>query len=236
LVAAERTGDVWYGYTREHMVLSEDGRSWFVQSDVPAAPRRVTYLPSGVVILEAEDGRLFRGPGGKDWVESPAPALDRADVEQHRTGRTAEAPFACVARARTAKLEVAYSDRGCFHAAAHRVFQLEVRNQEAQAHFWNSEQGRGANLGRDEVRVLVEALAGAVLPLERQGGCESTSSPSPCVSWECRDENPGTLSFDRFVCGDGAGTSTQTWSGKDGYSRALAIELALSKASKSAGE
>jgi hypothetical protein len=94
--------------------------------------------------------------------------------------------------------------------------------------------GDSGKLGREEVRALVEALAGAVQPLERNGGCWSTTSRKVTVSWDCQDENPGTLSFDRFVCGDEAGTSTQTWSGTDGYSRALAIELALSKASKSA--
>jgi photosystem II stability/assembly factor-like uncharacterized protein len=235
LLAAEHAGDRgWWGYTERQMARSDDGQSWVVVSELPARPARVTYLPSGFVVLEAVDGSVFRGDrGGESWLASPAPAFDRADVEQLRTGAAAAEPaFACVARTPGAWLEVTYTDNGCYHHRPdQKVFRLEVRDDGGHVRFSEPVAAREADLGREAVSRLVQQLAGAVQPLERGGRCGSTSSRQVKVQWRCGFFVAGELPFVRDVCGDDEETSAQT----AGYSRALEIERVLLRAREQAG-
>jgi hypothetical protein len=213
----------WIGWTEGQLVGSSDGVTWLVKGDLPARPASVTVFPTDALVLEAEDGRLFRGRPSGSFEPSPAPTFDRAEVERLRTGKPGPSPLRCLSDARESRLELQMASDGCFHHVdPHPVFTLDLGSRGAKLRVVYGEDTHETRLDRAKALALVDAVAGAIAPLERPHHMSCTSSYTMTVRWTCDGVVSEPLEFEDDSCQD-----TQV---NGGYSRALALRLFMAEA------
>jgi len=227
LLGAARGQYDWIGWTDGQLVRSRDGVDWTVEGDLPARPARMTVFPTDALILEADDGRVFRGRPSGSFRPSSAPTFDRADVEHLRTGKPGPSPFACMATARVARLEFQMASDGCFHhVEPHPVFTLELGPKGAALTVVYGEATYDRRLDRAEALALVDGVAAAIAPLERPNHFSCTSSYKMAVSSSCDGVAGEPLEFTDDGC--------QEAQVNGGYSRALALRQVTAEAAKGA--
>jgi len=232
LLDAVRQEKGWIGWTSGQLAESKDGAVWTVRADLPATATRLTILPTDLVVLEAEDGRVFRGDlltefRRAEFRPSLAPGFDRADAEQVRTGKPGPSPFACMATARVARLEFRMASDGCFHhVEPHPVFTLELGPKGAALTVVYGEATYDRRLDRAEALALVDGVAAAIAPLERPNHFSCTSSYKMSVSSSCDGVAGEPLEFTDDGC--------QEAQVNGGYSRALALRQVTAEAAKGA--
>lgn len=235
---AERWSGMGYGAGANHFFLAEDGKSWHVQSELPATPvRRITFVTAQRIVLEAEDKTFLSEDRGRHWEPSRTPELDLADAarmrgEAPRDPAYASNPLECVAHAPDATLTVKYGTHGCFGGADHTL-DLEVHGGKA------SLDGKG--VGDSERAQLVADLGQAVMRPEEPAGCTSTTRTVATLAWSCAAGPLATqtLELETNACGsdEGVGASTSFHeSGREGYARALGVYRVAAKAAGHGGK
>jgi photosystem II stability/assembly factor-like uncharacterized protein len=240
LIARGSLGDAAYGFSTSHFHFAEDGVTWYVRSELPAPPDRVTFLDDETVILESARGVFRSTVGGDLWEASAQVELDLADVERVRSGGRLPPldPLACVATSPSAELHVILEVRGCFGGTQSR---LELVAREGGStltglldHGDSSSPLGATAISEAERRRIVEALGSTLARPEVPLGCWSTTNTTARVSWRCAGATvtEGSLVLRGVACGpgmpEGVGAATTAQIRRDpGYSRASgAVEAA----------
>jgi photosystem II stability/assembly factor-like uncharacterized protein len=252
LEAVEHFGLLAYGWTQGKLFLAEDGRSWYLAGDLPAARGRVTFVSAKAVVLDSPAGTFRSEDRGQHWKPSSNAWLDLRDADRVRAravGRemTVSSPFACVATASQAEFSVEFNIVAEHGMGSRKRLELSVHDG-AAALTGNLDVGYRSSLPprpidqAERVRIA-EELGQTILRLEEPAGCTTTYLNQVTVTWSCDTGGPireGQLSFTSNSCGNGGAPDVamlrdvregvaahSTFGGApSGYARAIAIASA----------
>jgi photosystem II stability/assembly factor-like uncharacterized protein len=214
LEAVERFGQLACGFAQGKLFLADDGRSWYLAGDLPAAPGRITFVSAQVVVLDSPGGTFRSTDRGKHWRPSPSAWLDLRDAERVRArahGRElqVENPFACVATAPRAELGVELGTVSDHSPGMRRRLELSVRDGSATLTS-NPDVGYRMALppqpiDQAERTRIAKELGESTLRFEQSSACTTTYLHQVTVTWTCSTGGPvreGKLSFESDACDD----------------------------------